>query len=84
MVGFGWIMTIIIGGLAGWIAEKVMKFDTGLILNIILGIVGAIVGNWILHAIMGATFGGFIGQLAVAVGGACLLIFAYKTVKGKA
>lgn len=83
MMGFGWIMTIIIGGLAGWIAEKVMKFDTGLILNIILGIVGAIVGNWILHAVMGQTFGGFIGQLAVAVGGACLLIFAYRAVKSK-
>ena len=84
MVGFGWIMTIIIGGLAGWIAEKVMKFDTGLILNIILGVVGAIVGNWILHTVMGATFGGFFGQLIVAVGGACLLIFAYRAFKGKA
>ena len=30
MEGFGWIMTIILGGLAGWIAEKVMNFDTGL------------------------------------------------------
>ncbi|MCP5084641.1 MAG: GlsB/YeaQ/YmgE family stress response membrane protein [Alphaproteobacteria bacterium] len=84
MIGYGWIMTILIGGLAGWIAEKVMKFDTGLILNIILGIVGAMVGNFILQTVMGATFGGFIGQLAVAVGGACLLIFAYKTVKNKA
>jgi hypothetical protein len=48
MEGFGWIMTIILGGLAGWIAEKVMKFDTGLIMNIVLGIVGAIVGNFLL------------------------------------
>ncbi len=83
MIGFGWIMTIIIGGLAGWIAEKLMKFETGLILNIVLGIVGAIVGNWLLHAVMGSTFGGFIGQLIVAVGGACLLIFAYRTLKQK-
>ncbi len=83
MVGYGVIMTIIIGGLAGWIAEKVMKFNTGLILNIVLGIVGAFVGNWILHQVMGQTFGGFIGQLGVAVGGACLLIFAYRAVKGQ-
>ena len=42
MEGFGWIiMTIVLGGLAGWIAEKVMKFDTGLIMNIVLGVVGA-------------------------------------------
>ncbi len=83
MVGYGLIMTIIIGGLAGWIAEKVMKFDTGLILNIVLGIVGAFVGNWILHAVMGQTFGGFFPQLVVAVGGACLLIFAYRAIKGQ-
>lgn len=38
MVGIGWIMTIILGALAGWIAEKVMKFDTGLLMNIVLGI----------------------------------------------
>ena len=31
MAGVGWIMTIILGGLAGWIAEKVMKSDMGLI-----------------------------------------------------
>ena len=48
MEGFGWIMTIIIGALAGWIAEKVMKFDTGLLMNIVLGIAGAIVGNFLL------------------------------------
>ena len=36
MEGFGWIMSIIIGALAGWIAEKVMKFDTGLLMNIVL------------------------------------------------
>ena len=40
-----WIMTIILGGLAGWIAEKVMKSDMGLIGNIVLGIVGALVLN---------------------------------------
>ncbi len=83
MFGYGLIMTILIGGLAGWIAEKVMKFDTGLILNIILGIVGAMVGNFILNAVIGETTDTFIGHLAVAVGGACLLIFAYKTVKNK-
>ena len=49
MEGVGWIMTIILGGLAGWIAEKIMKSDMGLIGNIILGIVGALVLNAILQ-----------------------------------
>jgi uncharacterized membrane protein YeaQ/YmgE (transglycosylase-associated protein family) len=82
MEGFGWIMTIIIGGLAGWIAEKVMKLDTGLIMNIVLGIVGALIGNFILTFIFGATLGGLLGQLIVAVIGACILIWGYRAIKG--
>jgi uncharacterized membrane protein YeaQ/YmgE (transglycosylase-associated protein family) len=46
MEGYGIIMQIILGGVAGWLAEKVMGFNTGLIMNIILGIVGAVVGNF--------------------------------------
>ena len=83
MAGFGWIMTIILGGLAGWIAEKVMKFDTGLIMNIILGIAGAVLGNFLLGLILGGTVGGLIPQLAIAVGGACILIFAYRMIKSR-
>jgi uncharacterized membrane protein YeaQ/YmgE (transglycosylase-associated protein family) len=83
MEGYGIIMSIIIGGLAGWIAEKVMKFDTGLIMNIVLGIVGAVVGNFLL-GLLGIGLGGFIGQLIVAVAGACILIFGYRTIKGRA
>src|SRR4051794_57860 len=39
--GVGWIAAIIIGGLAGWLAEKFMKSEMGLFMNIVLGIVGA-------------------------------------------
>ena len=82
MEGFGWIMTIILGGLAGWIAEKVMKFDTGLIMNIVLGIIGALLGNWLL-AFAGIVLGGLLGQLIVAVAGACILILAYRAFQGR-
>ncbi len=82
MEGFGWIMTIILGGLAGWIAEKVMKFDTGLIMNIALGIVGALLGNWLL-ALAGIILGGLLGQLIVAVAGACILILAYRAFQSR-
>ncbi len=82
MEGFGWIMTIILGALAGWIAEKVMKFDTGLLMNIVLGIAGALVGNFLLAA-LGLAFGGLIGQLVVAVAGACLLIYVYRMIKSR-
>ena len=38
----GWIAAIIVGGIAGWLAELFMKSDMGLLMNIVLGIVGAI------------------------------------------
>ena len=82
MEGFGWIMTIILGGLAGWIAEKVMKFYTGLIMNILLGVVGAVVGNYVL-GLIGIGHGGLLGQLIVAVAGACVLILAYRAFQGR-
>lgn len=83
MEGVGWVMAIIIGALAGWIAEKIMKSDHGLILNIVLGVVGAVVGNFLLLLIFGGTMGGIFGQLIVAVIGACLLIWAYRAIKGR-
>ncbi len=48
MQGVGWIAAIIIGGLAGWLAEQFMKSNMGVLMNIILGIVGAVVANAIL------------------------------------
>lgn len=83
MEGLGWILSIIVGALAGWIAEQIMKSNQGLLLNIILGIVGAIVGNFLLMMIFGATLGGIVGQLIVAVIGACLLIFIVRAIRGR-
>lgn len=83
MTGIGWIGSLIIGALAGWIAEKIMKTDQGLLMNIVLGIVGALVLNWLLFAIVGTTLGGWIGQLIVAAAGACLLIYVVRLVRGR-
>ena len=41
----GWIAAIIIGGIAGWLAERFMKSDVGLLMNIVLGIVGAAIAS---------------------------------------
>ena len=43
--GVGWIAAIIIGGIAGWLAEQFMKSNMGLIMNIVLGIVGAAIAS---------------------------------------
>ena len=82
MEGLGWIAAIIVGGLAGWIAEKLMKANHGLLTNIFLGIVGALVLNAVLRGVLGATFGGWIGQLGVGICGACLLIWGYRRLRG--
>jgi uncharacterized membrane protein YeaQ/YmgE (transglycosylase-associated protein family) len=46
--GVGWIAAIIIGGIAGWLAEQFMKSNMGMIMNIVLGIAGAAIASAIL------------------------------------
>ncbi|UOA28858.1 GlsB/YeaQ/YmgE family stress response membrane protein [Pseudosulfitobacter sp. DSM 107133] len=84
MTGLGWFAAIIVGALAGWIAEKIMNSNMGLLANIGLGIVGAIVANFLLVTIVGSTLVGWIGQLIVAVFGACLLIWVTRLIRGRA
>jgi|SRR6266480_1050125 uncharacterized membrane protein YeaQ/YmgE (transglycosylase-associated protein family) len=67
----GWIAAIIIGGIAGWLAEQFMKSQMGLVMNIVLGIIGAAVASW-LFGFLGITFGGWIGYLIAGFIGACI------------
>ena len=74
----GWL---IFGALAGWAASKLMKSEQGLVTNIVLGIVGSLVGG-LLARIIGIKTDGFsIGALLIAIGGACLLIWGLRKVK---
>ena len=70
------IISIIIGGIIGWLASIVMKTDAqmGLIANILVGIVGSSLGYWLAGVLGIAPAGGFLGFL-VGVAGAVLLIF---------
>jgi uncharacterized membrane protein YeaQ/YmgE (transglycosylase-associated protein family) len=58
----GWIAAIIIGGIAGWLAEQFMKSPMGLLMNIVLGIIGAAIASW-LFSLLGITLAGWIGYL---------------------
>jgi uncharacterized membrane protein YeaQ/YmgE (transglycosylase-associated protein family) len=51
----GWIAAIIIGGIAGWLAEQFMKSDMGLLMNIVLGIIGAAVASAIFERLWNPT-----------------------------
>jgi uncharacterized membrane protein YeaQ/YmgE (transglycosylase-associated protein family) len=80
--GVGWIAAIIIGGIAGWLAEQFMKSDTGMLMNIVLGIVGAALASALL-SILGIHFGGWIGYLIAGFIGACLLIWIVRMIRGQ-
>jgi uncharacterized membrane protein YeaQ/YmgE (transglycosylase-associated protein family) len=78
----GWIAAIIIGGIAGWLAEQFMKSQMGLLMNIVLGIVGAAVAGW-LFGLLGINFGGWIGYLIAGFIGACILIAIGRAFQGR-
>jgi uncharacterized membrane protein YeaQ/YmgE (transglycosylase-associated protein family) len=75
----GWIVTLVVGGIIGWLASMVMKTDKqmGIIANVIVGIVGSSLGFW-LAAMLGFAAYGLIAQLAVSVAGAAVLIFLLR------
>ena len=76
----GWIAAIIIGGIAGWLAERFMQSSMGLFMNILLGIIGAALASW-LFGLMGLTFGGWIGYLIAGFIGACILTWIARLVR---
>ncbi|AMJ45580.1 MAG: GlsB/YeaQ/YmgE family stress response membrane protein [Corynebacterium sp.] len=75
----GWI---IIGAIAGFLAEKIMKRDHGLLTNIVVGIVGGVIGGWLL-SLVGLGSGGWIWTLITAVIGACLLLWVVGAIRSK-
>lgn len=77
------IFWIIVGIVAGWLAEQVMGRNHGLLTNLIVGILGAIIGGFIANA-LGFAWGGWIGSTIVAFLGACLLLFLLGMVKRRA
>lgn len=76
----GFIISIIIGGLAGWIAGKIMNSNFSVLGNIGIGIAGGVVGSLIL-SVVGLYGRGFIGNIIVSVIGACVLIAIVRAVK---
>ncbi|WP_298134215.1 GlsB/YeaQ/YmgE family stress response membrane protein [Micropruina sp.] len=86
MLSWGFLGWIILGGIAGWIASKIMKTDAqmGIVLNIIVGIVGGLLGGWILSAFnVDVAGGGLIFSMLTAIGGAVILLWLVGLVTGR-
>ena len=71
----GFIVWLIVGGIAGWLAGRVMSgHGYGPIVDVILGIVGGLIGGWIISALFGIQTTGLIASFVVAFIGACILV----------
>lgn len=85
-VGLGGVLpAIVIGGLAGWMASLFMKTDAsmGLVANIVVGVVGAIIGNFLLPVFgLGGTNGFTVWSFVVALAGAIVLLFVVGLFRG--
>jgi len=74
-----WIVSLIIGGVVGWLASIIMRTDAqmGLIANVAVGVAGSMLGYW-LAGMLGIVAVGGIARFLVALGGAVLLIFLLR------
>lgn len=71
----GFIVWLIVGGIAGWLAGLVVRgYGFGIIGNIIVGIVGAFIAGWLLPRLGIAIGGGTLGEIINAVIGAIFLL----------
>lgn len=73
------IIWIVVGGIVGWLASIIMRRDAqqGIMLNIIVGIVGAAIGGWVISPLVGVgtiNQGISIGAMLVSIVGATILL----------
>jgi len=83
MPGVGFFGFLIIGILAGWIAEKVTSSDHGLLTNLLVGIAGSFVGGT-LASLLGVHFYGWLGNFLVASIGAVLVLWLWRAFRDRA
>jgi uncharacterized membrane protein YeaQ/YmgE (transglycosylase-associated protein family) len=77
----GLIWWVVVGLIAGWAAGKIMKGGGyGVVVDIILGIVGAVFGGWLV-GVLGIHAGGLISTILVAILGAVILIWITRLIK---
>jgi uncharacterized membrane protein YeaQ/YmgE (transglycosylase-associated protein family) len=75
----GFLIWLIVGGVVGWLASLIMKTDgqQGILLNVVVGIVGAFIGGWVISPMVGVPTinqGISIGSIVVSLIGAVILL----------
>jgi uncharacterized membrane protein YeaQ/YmgE (transglycosylase-associated protein family) len=84
MTSVGWIGYIIIGAIAGWLAGKIVKGGgSGILMNIVIGVVGALIGGFLLSFWFDTAEGGWWFTLFTALLGSVILLWIVGLVQGK-
>ncbi|WP_343605862.1 GlsB/YeaQ/YmgE family stress response membrane protein [Fluviicola sp.] len=79
-----WVLALIIGGVAGWLAGAIMDSSRGGVLfNIVLGILGGVVGTWLFGLLNIFASGSILGVLLTATVGAIVIIVIARLFTGK-
>ncbi|WP_430387320.1 GlsB/YeaQ/YmgE family stress response membrane protein [Dyella sp. 20L07] len=82
MAEHGLLAWLLIGAIAGWLAGLMVKGSGyGLLIDILIGILGAFLGGWVAHLIGLSVSGGFVVTLLVATAGAVLLLVLLRVLK---
>lgn len=77
-----WLLWVILVGLvAGWLASKIMKRTGSLLTDLLLGVVGAIVGGWLVRLLGFSSGGGLIPSIVTATIGAIALIALARAIR---
>ncbi|BAW12848.1 GlsB/YeaQ/YmgE family stress response membrane protein [Mycobacterium tuberculosis] len=81
--GIGWLGYIVIGGIAGWLASKIVKGGgSGILMNVVIGVVGAFGAGLVLNALgVDVNHGGYGFTFFVALGGAVVLLWIVGMVR---
>ena len=84
-IGMGIIAWIVFGLIAGWIASKIMHGEgSGLLMNLVLGVVGAFVGGLLISVVGGVGVTGFnLWSLLVSVLGAVVVLWLYNAFRSR-
>ncbi|OBI41485.1 hypothetical protein A5707_07110 [Mycobacterium kyorinense] len=82
LTSVGWIGYIIIGAIAGWIAGKIMRGGgAGILMNIVIGVVGALIGGFVLSFFVDTASGGWWFTLFTAILGSVILLWLVGLVR---
>lgn len=82
LTSVGWISYIVIGALAGWIAGKLVRGSgDGLLMNIVIGVVGALIGGFLLSFFFDTADGGWFFTLFTAILGSVILLWIVGKVR---